>query len=139
MPRYRVLKEVAHNIGDSFTSFMNYVDGDYVMGHVLRLARITKRDTLTIDFVTGKGSPPELLAPPIMDVPALYTTRFWDLVERHGSDRSLVQSARLTLHYGINVKRLLGSECPYTCNVSIVDARGKEYSAHFEGAWDPNF
>jgi len=52
MPRYKVLKGVAHNIGHSFTSLMNYAIDDYTMGHVLRLARQTGRDTLIIDLVT---------------------------------------------------------------------------------------
>jgi hypothetical protein len=31
MPRYKVLKGVAHHDGHSFTSLMNYVGNDYVM------------------------------------------------------------------------------------------------------------
>lgn len=57
MARYKVLKSVAHNIGHSFTSLMNYVDDDYVMGHILHFARQTGRDTLTIDFVKGDAGP----------------------------------------------------------------------------------
>jgi hypothetical protein len=33
MPRYKVLKSVAHNIGDSFTSLMNYAVDDYPNGN----------------------------------------------------------------------------------------------------------
>jgi hypothetical protein len=92
--KYRVLKSVAHNIGHSFASLMNYTGDDYVMGHLLTFARLTGRDTLAIDFVKGEAGPPELLRPPISDIPARYTKMFWDLVQRHGSDRSLVQSLR---------------------------------------------
>ena len=105
MARYKVLKSVAHNIGHSFTSLMNYADDDYVMGHILRFARSPGRDTLTLDFARREAGPPELLAPPISEVPARYTEWFWDLVQRHGSDRSLVQSATLTLRYDIATKR----------------------------------
>jgi hypothetical protein len=76
MSRYKVLKSVAHNIGHSFTSLMNYSGDDYVMGHVLRFARKTGCDTLRIDFVNGKASPPELLVDPIADVPARYVNFF---------------------------------------------------------------
>jgi hypothetical protein len=41
MPRFKVLKSVAHNIGHSFTSLMNYSRDDYSMGHILRFARET--------------------------------------------------------------------------------------------------
>ena len=39
MPGYKVLKGVAHNVGHSFTSLMNYADDDYTMGYILRFAR----------------------------------------------------------------------------------------------------
>jgi hypothetical protein len=39
MPRFKVLKGVAHNVGASFTSLMNYASDDYSMGHILRFAR----------------------------------------------------------------------------------------------------
>jgi hypothetical protein len=56
MSRYKVLKSVAHNIGHSFTSLMNYADDDYAMGHLLRFARRSGCNTLTSDFVTGTGN-----------------------------------------------------------------------------------
>jgi len=59
MPRFKVLKGVAHNIGHSFTSSMNYAIDDYTMGHVLRFARYSGNDTLHIDFTTGVGKPVE--------------------------------------------------------------------------------
>ena len=72
MARYRVLKSVAHNIGHSFTSLMNYEGDDYVMGHLLRFARRTKLETVTINFVTGEAGPPELLSEPLSTIPARY-------------------------------------------------------------------
>jgi hypothetical protein len=142
MARYKVLKGVAHNIGHSFTSLMNYAGDDYVMGHILRFARHTGRDTLTIDFVRGEAGPPELLAEPISDLPARYTEWFWDLVQRSGSDRALVQDATLKLRYDIGTKRPHHSapqfiESPFICDVRITDVRGKDYLAHFDGWWRP--
>lgn len=97
MPRYKVLKGVAHNIGHSFTSLMNYARDDYSMGHILRFARATGLSELTIDFITGQGRPAELLRDPISGLPEWYTKMFWNMVERAGSDRSLVKGATLTL------------------------------------------
>jgi len=142
MPRSKVLKSVAHNIGHSFTSLMNYAEDDYVMGHLLRLARSTGRNTLTIDFVKREAGPSELLREPISNVPARYIEWFWESVQRQGSDRSLVQNATLTLRYDLSVEvphpkqpRMKGS--PYTCDVRITDVRGKAYVAHFDGWWCP--
>jgi hypothetical protein len=142
MSRYKVLKSVAHNIGHSFTSLMNYSGDDYVMGHILRLARKTGCDTFRIDFVSGEAGPPELLVDPISDVPARYANFFWDLVSRHGSDRSLVKVATLTLRFDLTTRRPLFRdprfiESPYTCNVLIADNRGKDYKAQFKARWYP--
>ncbi len=90
-----LLKNVAHNLGHSFTSLMNFAGTDYAMGPILRFARQTGHDTLRINLVTGEAEPPELLAPPITELPVRYMQLFWYLVERYGSDRSFVQDARL--------------------------------------------
>ncbi len=142
MPRYKVLKSVAHNIGHSFTSLMNYAGDDYVMGHLLRLARVTQRDTPTIDFVAGEATPAELLQEPISGVPARYTQLFWDLVERQGSNRTCVKAATFTLKYDIDRRRPLRrnpeiTESPYKCDVRITDDRGRPYAAHFGAWWYP--
>jgi hypothetical protein len=142
MPQYKVLKSVAHNIGHSFTSLMNYSGDDYVMGHILRLARASGRDTLRINFVTGEADPPDLLDGPVSNVPANYTNFFWHLVTTQGSDRSLVSAASLTLHYDIGIMRARRSdpscsESPYTCEIRVTDNRGRNYAAKFRGWWYP--
>jgi hypothetical protein len=139
MPRFKVLKGVAHNVGDSFTSLMNYAVDDYSLGHILRFARETGLDSLTIDFMTGEGQPADLLRDPISELPRRYTKMFWNLVARSGSDRSLVQSAKLTLKYDLRSDRPgplpQATQSPYTCEVSILDIRGKGYAAYFSGWW----
>jgi hypothetical protein len=145
MAKYKVLKSVAHNLGHSFTSLMNYSVDDYALGHILRFARQTGRDTLTIDLITAEAGPPELLQEPVSYLPERYASWFSRLVETHGSDRSLIDSATLTLRYDLAVQRLhspthSGSEfieSPYACEVVIKDNRGKIYSAHFKGWWFP--
>jgi hypothetical protein len=135
MPRYKVLKGVAHNIGHSFTSLMNYTEDDYTMGHILRFARETGLNELTIDLVAGKAQPPALFRDPISKLPEWYTRMFWNMVERSGSDRSLVQTAMLTLRYDLTKSRSFPVQNPYVCDVSILDDRGKNYCSHFEGWW----
>jgi hypothetical protein len=121
---------------------MNYAEDDYVMGHLLRFARQTGLDTLTIDFVRGEAGPRELLSPPISDVPSYYVKKFRDIVASHGSDRALVQNATLTLQYDIRIQQPLRvapalAASPYICDVRITDIRGKEHRAHFRGWWYP--
>ena len=139
MPRFKVLKGVAHNIGHSFTSLMNYSRDDYSMGHILRFARETGLNTLAIDLVNGEGQPADLLRDPISALPDWYTKMFWNMVTSAGSDRTLIQAATLTLSYDLGKHqpgpRAEYPQSPYTCDVSILDTRGKTYSAHFEGWW----
>jgi hypothetical protein len=139
MPGVKVLKGVAHNIGSSFTSLMNYASDDYYMGHILRYARETGIDTLTIDLLTGLGNPESLLKEPISGLPNWYSQMFLRLVESAGSDRKLVQSATLKLVYDLNRNRpspIPGEpQTAFACDVSIVDTRGKDYAAHFDGWW----
>ena len=139
MPRLKVLKGIAHNIGHSFTSTMNYARDDYTMGHLLRFARETGKDTLIVDFVTGESKPIDLLRDPISDVPSWYTKRFWEMVASSGSDRALVLSATLTLKFDLARTwtgfTIIEPASPYVCDVSITDIRGKDYRAHFEGWW----
>ncbi len=138
MPRFKVLKCVAHNIGHSFTSLMNYSVDDYSMGHILRFARETGLNTLTIDFVKGEGEPAVLLRDPISELPRWYSKMFWNLVERSGSDSSMVQTATLTLRYDLECTKpgpLETLQSPYHCEVSIGDVRGKSYNAHLAGWW----
>jgi hypothetical protein len=139
MPRLKALKSVAHNIGHSFTSLMNYAVDDYAMGHILRFARETGLNKLVIDFVTGESQPAALLQDPISELPRCYTKKFWDLVASSGSDRSLVLSATLTLEYDLtrNGPRPTAETptSPYVCQVLVVDVRGKSYRAYFSGWW----
>jgi hypothetical protein len=139
MPRVKVLKGVAHNVGSPFTSLMNYAADDYSMGHILRFARASGLNTLTMDLLSGRGNPDGLLKEPISGLPGWYSKMFLRLVESAGSDRKLVQSATLTLTYDLRRNRpspIPGEpQSAYSCDVSIVDIRGKDYAAHFDGWW----
>jgi hypothetical protein len=139
MAKVKVLKGVAHNVGSSFTSLMNYAGDDYSMGHILRFSRESGIDTLTIDLLSGCGEPALLLQEPISGLPSWYSKMFLRLVDSAGSNRELVRSAVLKVAYDLRRTRPspIPSEpqSPYVCDVSIVDIRGKEYAAHFDGWW----
>ena len=139
MPKLKVLRGVAHNIGSSFTSLMNYSDDDYSMGHILRFARDSGNNSLTIDLLTGMGSPKSLLREPISALPDWYSKMFLRLVHSSGSSAELVQSATLNVVYDLQRSKPSPirdePQSPFSCDVSIVDVRGKNYAAHFDGWW----
>ena len=141
MARTKVLQSVAHGVGHSFTSTLNYRRDDYVMGHLLANARAGGGDTLTVDLLAGTGGPASLLRPPLEDVPRREAGNFSRLVERHGSDLAYVRAARLTVRFDLDETKAVVSyprrvARPYLCEVVVTDDRGKEYSARFTGLWD---
>src|SRR5271170_7968543 len=109
------------------------------MGHILRFARESGINALTIGLLDGQGSPASLLREPISGLPSWYSKMFLRLVQSSGSAPELVRSATLTLVYDLQRSRPSPirnePQSPYTCDVSIVDVRGKNYSAHFDGWW----
>jgi hypothetical protein len=136
MPRYKVLKGVAHNIGHSFTSVTNYVDNDFTLGHVLRFARETGLNVLTIDLLAATGQPSELLREPISNVPQWYGKMFRSMVASSGSDSALIKTATLTLRYDLtNTIPGPPPQNPYVCEISILDDRGKDHKARFADWW----
>ena len=140
MAKHKVLKSVAHNIGASFTSLMNYAQDDYVMGKLVTYARSSGETSFFIDFMSSKWSP-IFDKRPLERVGSFYTKMFWENVERQGSDRALVKSARLDLAFDITKKKPaaggLSEESPYKCTVTLIDDRGVDYSRTLSGWWFP--
>jgi len=56
MDRYKVLKSVAHSLGHSFVSRMNYRDNDFVMGHPPTQARQTRQPSLPVADRVAAGA-----------------------------------------------------------------------------------
>ena len=141
MAKYRVLKSVAHNIGHSFTSLMNFRGDDYVMGHLLNAARKSGISTLQVDLLSSEAKPRELLPPPVAASVESYTARFPELVRANGSELSFVARATLTVTFDASRTREVSGtpfvESPYKCVVELVDHRGKDYGVTLTGWWYP--
>jgi hypothetical protein len=142
MGKYKVLKSVAHNLGHSFTSLMNYRQDDYVMGHILTRARETGSSDLILDFVRKTAEPKTLNVGPIARSVKNYFERFPQLLRQEGSDPRYISSTKVHISYDLAVSRpVRGSpgllESPYKCRVEIIDDRGKKYTAELTGWWYP--
>ncbi len=153
MPSHKVLQGVAHNIGHSFTSFLNFSTDNYTLGHILKFARKTGIDELEIDLLGGTGKPVELLQEPISHIPDRYSKMFFSELRYQGSSVDFVNEAKLRLRYDLHKERLhvfppnsgvdtnneknRRTESPYRCEVEIIDDRGKQYKKVFEGWWYP--
>ena len=119
---------------------MNYADDDYVIGSLLTNARSTGQTHYFIDFVSREASH-IFEKPPFSFVFDGYMKMFWDNVASQGSDRALVQVARLNLDFDLSQTRpshysnLL--ESPYVCTLVLHDDRGVDYSHSVRDWWFP--
>jgi hypothetical protein len=142
MPKHKTLKSVVRSVADQFTSLTNYVGDDYVMGHLVNAARASGQPTLHVNLLTGRAHPQVLLVSEVEKFIMFYTGEFANLVSRSQSDIAFIREALLTIRFDLarTKPRFAGDpflETPYTCEVSMIDDRGKRYAASVSGAWYP--
>jgi hypothetical protein len=142
MAQYKVLRGVANSFAHSFTSLMNYVGNDYVMGHLLRRARETGEAVLNVDLLAGSDSPSALLTSEVAGSVRRYVEWFPKLVIRHKTEMQYVRAARLSVTFELSTRRPVRhapdlEESPYVCRVEIEDDRGKVWSSEVRDWWYP--
>ncbi len=142
MTSHKPLKSVSHNFGHSFISLMNYINDDYFMGHLLKQARKTKCNKLTVDILRNIAEPTELLTDKIKSSIEHWNKWFPTLVEGSGSTMDFVSSATMTIEFDLQQTRPYASnndylESPFICEIVIIDDRKKEYKRKHEGWWFP--
>lgn len=136
MPSRKPLKSVARSVADSFTSLMNYFDNGYVLDHLVEAAHTSRKTKLEVDLLRSTAGPPELLTEPVRKSVEYYCAGFSELVERSGSDPSMVTSATLTVEIQLDGPQALPrSRTRVDCTTTIVDDRGKAYETVLTQAW----
>jgi hypothetical protein len=142
MARYKTLKSVAHNIGSSFISTMNYYKDDYVLGHIQKQMRLSGLSKLEIDLLNNNSEPSTLITEAKQNSIESYVSWLPKLVNDSGSDINLVKEAKLTIEFDLAKSRICPfapeyNENPYHCISKITDDRGKEYRYEFKDWWFP--
>jgi hypothetical protein len=142
MISHKPLGSVSHNFGHSFISLMNYINDDYLLGHLLRQARKTNMNKLTVDILEGKSEPNQLLTNAIKTSIKHYCDWFPTLVNESGSTIDYVASATMTIEFDLKITRPYPkdsryNENPFCCEILIIDDRGKEYRHTHSGWWFP--
>lgn len=133
---------MSHDFGHSFISTMNYIHNDYFLGHLLRQARKTKINKLTVDILGNHATPKELLTQEIETAINYYYHWFPNLVNQSGSTMDFVKTAMMMIEFDLEKTRLFSMnknyvENPFWCEITIEDDRGKVYRHKHEGWWFP--
>ena len=142
MTSHKPLKSIAHNFGHSFISLMNWINDDYFLGHLLKQARATNLNRLEVDILTGTAKPGQLITNSICDSIKHRCNWFPTLVVNSGASMDFVSSAIMIIEFDLLTARpsIICSkliEAPFTCEIRIIDERGKEYNSKHEGWWYP--
>lgn len=134
MPSLKVLKGVAHNLGHHYLSAMNWQHNDYVLNHLRRRAWETRRDRIEIDILNLSIQPAGFSNSVIEESVELLKQFLTYLLGTQNLPANSVQGAKLVLAFqfpeGVEpaYPEGLGIDA-YTCEVTLVDQRGKEYRA----------
>jgi hypothetical protein len=121
---------------------MNYINDDYFLGHLLKQARLTKLNGLHIDVLQNEASPEPLLTKEVCSSIEHWNKWFPTLVESSGSSMEFIKSATTTVEFDLNTTKPHSTqsdliESPFSCEMSIIDDRGKEYQYRHDGWWYP--
>lgn len=140
MPTRKTLKSVAHNIGHSLLSLMNYdgMDGLYYFQKLFNVATETGKTRVEYDFLK------ETITPEEYDIPSIRLRSYFDwlphYVEREDSSMEFIKSVKMTIEFDLSktrkskrIKNLIYEY--YLCTVVIVDDKGKEHKALVREWW----
>jgi hypothetical protein len=120
---------------------MNYINDDYFLGHLLKQARQTNLNKLEVDIMTNTAAPNELLTNQLRGSIDRWCKWFPDLVKSSGSAMDYVCKATMTIEFDLDTTKpsfpTYLIENPFTCEVKIIDDRGKEYNFIHSGWWYP--
>jgi len=140
MARYKVLKSVAHNLGHSYLSLMNYRAEDYVVEHLHRAARAANERRVIIDVLRGTIEPATVRTPVLLESAADQQRWLGRLVQTQGAALDMVSAASITVVFDFEGSRpsphVPGLKLlAYTCTVEIVDDRGRTHTATVPEWW----
>ena len=140
MPSRKVLKSVAHNLGHSFLSLMNYWADDYVVEWLYRTAKKTSIPNCRIDFTKGTIDPAEFRIAPVQQ--SVEQTRSWlpQFIESHGAEPGFVKSLVMDLTFDLTKTRMSKHVqklelAVYDCRMKLMDDRNKLHTTQVVEWW----
>lgn len=135
VPKHKTLQGVANSFADSFASPMNYAQGAFVMSELRSLA-LAGSTQFTLDLLTENVSA-QPLTPRALAGIVWYRRQFPDIVARSNSSMAFVREAVLTVTFSASRDlQIPSSPSEVTCELRIVDDRGRTYIGRKLSWWD---
>ena len=140
--KYKALKSVAHNFGDSFASTLNYAVDDYIMSHLARRALASGQTEMKVNLLPGEAGPPELVGPPVDESITVRVRWFPALLASQRLDLRVVRQAQMCIVFDTPhctapaaFNDYTVSEIPFDCWVTVLDDHDRTHAAHFRRWW----
>lgn len=140
MPKFKVLKSVAHNLAHSYLSLMNYIDDEYTVERIFQIAKIERLEEIKIDVLKEVIEPPPFATKQIMLSLTYLKKNLISLLESEHMTLEHIESCSITIRFDLNnIKKsdkVPDLELPtYSCLSEIVDINGKHHSASVVEWW----
>jgi hypothetical protein len=134
MSNYKVLKRVAHDLGQSFLSETNTVDSgkSFVPATLLELACTQALPRISIDFFNGTVTPTAFAVREVLKSVSMYKKVLPQLVSNQGASWDTVRGAGLELVFELpaDARALIdgrSAKPSFKCSVHILDDRGTHH------------
>jgi len=111
--KYKNIHSAIHNLGHSFLSLMNYVDGDYIIDELITIR--SKGFDIEIDWLNNTFMPEEQLTPRIKKSMAYYFENLTRNMQSQNVDMDRIRA--LKLYWPTKGRKYMWAR----------DDRGKEY------------
>ena len=140
MASHKVLRSVAHNLGHSYLSLMNWRGENYVVEHLYQRAKSTGESEVRIDALAGTIEPPAFQIPVLLESVAGLRGAVARMVQTGGAALDLVSSVRMVIRFDLHARKY-SDRVPdvelavYDCTVEILDERGKQHVATVKEWW----
>lgn len=134
MPKYKVLKSVAHNLAHSYFSLMHYVDGNYIMEHLFKVVREEKINEFTIDVIHMRIEPEIFMTATIRESLPKLNNFAIHLLEPNQFKLSDLESFKIKVKYDFD-KTKDEIHHVYELKAIIVDKNMKEHIAYVQEWW----
>lgn len=134
------LKSVGHNLAHSYLSMVNYDEGNYIVDHIFKLAKETKRTNIKIDVKNMIIEPEEYNIPVLRRSLVYLKEKFVGLLASEKLSIDEISKAYIYIGFDLGNTKLSKTvpnlELPsYNCNVEIVDINDKSHSASVVEWW----